>query len=51
MDRLFIIGAARMWRERNQEAPMGRVLAYIEQHRDGNAFAIVETSGITGGRS
>ncbi|PBJ10758.1 AAA domain-containing protein [Pseudomonas sp. ACN5] len=51
MDRLFIIGAARMWRERNQEAPLGRVLAYIEQHRDGSAFAVVETSGITGGRS
>lgn len=49
MDRLVIVGAARMWRERHQGAPMGKVLAHIEQHRDGNAFAMVQASGITGG--
>jgi superfamily I DNA and/or RNA helicase len=39
MDRLIIVGAARMWRERNQGSPMGQVLAYIEEHRDGVSFA------------
>lgn len=49
MDRLVIVGAARMWRDRHQGAPLGRVLAHIEGHRDGEAFATVQASGIPGG--
>lgn len=41
MDRLIIVGAARMWRERHQQSPMGRVLSYIESHRNPDDFAIV----------
>lgn len=51
MDRLVIVGAARMWRERHQGSPLGRVLAHIEQHRDSSAFAMVQASGITGGQA
>jgi len=40
MDRLVIVGAARMWRDRNQEAPLGRVLQYIETHQDKKNFSI-----------
>lgn len=50
MDRLVIVGAARMWRERHQQSPMGRVLAHIEEHRDGRAFAMVQASQIEGVR-
>jgi len=50
MDRLVIVGAARMWRDRHQGSPMGRVLAHIEQHRDDSAFAMVQASGICGGQ-
>jgi len=50
MDRLIIIGAARMWRERNQRSPMGRVLAHIETHRDDKRFAIVPASHAGGGQ-
>jgi serine/threonine protein kinase len=51
MDRLVIVGAARMWRDRHQASPMGRVLAHIEAHRDGSDFAVVRASGITGGQA
>jgi serine/threonine protein kinase len=51
MDRLVIVGAARMWRERHQGSSMGRVLAHIEQHRDGSAFAMVQASGISEGQA
>lgn len=51
MDRLVIVGAARMWRERHQGSSMGRVLAHIEQHRDGSAFALVQASSIAGGKA
>jgi serine/threonine protein kinase len=47
MDRLIIVGAAKMWRERNQTSPMGKVLAHIEQHRDGRSFDIVNALSIT----
>jgi hypothetical protein len=40
-----------MWRKRHQNAPMGKVLAHIERHRDGSAFALVQASGITGGQA
>ncbi len=50
MDRLVIVGAARMWRERHQQSPIGRVLAHIEEHRDGQAFAMVQASQIEGAR-
>lgn len=48
MDRLVIVGAARMWRERHQRSPMGRVLAHIEAHRDDKAFAMVQASALEG---
>jgi hypothetical protein len=48
MDRLIIVGAARMWRERNQGSPLGRVLAYIEEHRDGVSFATEQAAAIQG---
>lgn len=51
MDRLIIVGAANMWRERNQSSPIGRVLAYIDNHRDGNSFDIVNASGIAGSKA
>lgn len=50
MDRLVIVGAARMWRERNQRFPMGRVLAHIEAHRDDKTFAMVQSSHAGGDR-
>ena len=43
MDRLIIVGAAKMWRDRNQEAPLGRVLQYIETHKDHKNFTIKES--------
>lgn len=46
MDRLVIVGAARMWRERHQRSPMGRVLAHIEAQRDDKAFAMVQASAL-----
>lgn len=46
MDRLIIVGAARMWRERHQRSPMGRVLAHIETHRDGKAFTMVQAAAL-----
>ncbi|MGE8158984.1 AAA domain-containing protein [Paraburkholderia sp. NPDC080076] len=51
MDRLVIVGAARMWRERHQASALGRVLAYIEQHRDGTAYNVIEVSAISGERA
>ena len=46
MDRLIIVGSANMWRERNQTSPIGKVLAHIDNHRDGKSFDIVNASGI-----
>jgi len=43
MDRLIIVGAAKMWRDRNQEAPLGRVLKYIETNKDNRNFTIKES--------
>lgn len=51
MDRLVIVGAARMWRERHQASAMGRVLVHIESNRDGTAFHIVQASSITEGKA
>jgi hypothetical protein len=51
MDRLVIVGAARMWRERNQRSPLGLVLAHVESHRDKLAFSMVEASHNTGKRT
>lgn len=48
MDRLVIVGAARMWRERHQRSPMGRVLAHIEAHRDDKAFTMVQAAALEG---
>ncbi len=51
MDRLVIVGAARMWRERHQASPLGRVLAHIEQHRDAGRYALVQASSIEEGQT
>lgn len=51
MDRLVIVGAARMWRERNQRSPLGLVLAHLESNRDELAFSVVEASHNTGKRT
>lgn len=51
MDRLVIVGAARMWRDRHQNSPMGKVLAHIEQNRDGSLFAMAQASSITRGQA
>ena len=42
MDRLVIVGAGRMWRDRNQKAPLGRVLQYIETHEDKKHFSFTD---------
>ena len=42
MERLIIVGASRMWRERNQQSPFGRILAYIDQHADSSGFRVIE---------
>jgi hypothetical protein len=42
MDRLIIVGAARMWRERNQQSPFGKILSYVEQHADSSHFRLIE---------
>ena len=49
MDRLVIVGAARMWRDRNQDAPLGRVLRYIESHQDKKHFLIQQDPSSAGG--
>jgi serine/threonine protein kinase len=44
MDRLVIVGNSNMWRGKNHEMPLGRVLEYVESRsvmKDGN-YAIVE---------
>ena len=46
MERLIIVGAARMWRERNQQSPFGRILSYVEQHADPSRFRIMEALGV-----
>lgn len=46
MDRLIIVGAARMWRERNQQSPFGQILSYIEQHADASRFRLIEALGV-----
>ncbi|MDO8729492.1 MAG: AAA domain-containing protein [bacterium] len=46
MDRLIIVGAAKMWREKNRDSPMGTILAHIELNRDGLNFDIVNASGV-----
>ena len=51
MDRLVIVGAARMWRERHQASALGRVLTHIEQHRDGSTFTMVQASAISGAQA
>jgi hypothetical protein len=45
MERLIIVGAGRMWRERNQQSPFGKILAYIEQHADSSSFRLIEAQG------
>jgi superfamily I DNA and/or RNA helicase len=47
MDRLVIVGAARMWRDKNCEFPFGRVLSYIESRIDGENFALMNSLTMT----
>jgi hypothetical protein len=49
MDRLIIVGASKMWRDRHQSSPMGRVLAHIDAAADGNSFAVVNVTATGGG--
>ncbi|WP_114152300.1 AAA domain-containing protein [Chromobacterium haemolyticum] len=44
MDRLVIVGAADMWRSRNKKSPLGKVLSFIEQHRDGTNYQIIDAN-------
>jgi superfamily I DNA and/or RNA helicase len=46
MDRLIIVGAARMWRDRNQQSPFGKILSYIEQHSDSSNFRLIQTQAL-----
>ncbi|GAB1260004.1 AAA domain-containing protein [Aurantivibrio plasticivorans] len=40
MDRLIIVGDTRMWKGKNQDLPLGKVLSYIE-HQDDNQYQVV----------
>jgi superfamily I DNA and/or RNA helicase len=51
MDRLVIVGAARMWREKNRDFPFGRVLSYIESRIDGDNFALLSSPTVNLKRS
>jgi serine/threonine protein kinase len=51
MDRLVIVGAARMWREKNREFPFGKVLSYIESRIDGDNFALLSSPTVNLKRS
>jgi hypothetical protein len=41
MDRLVIVGAARMWRGKNHGSPMGRVLHFIEHRESAHHYRLV----------
>jgi superfamily I DNA and/or RNA helicase len=41
MDRLFIVGASRMWSQRNTDSPLGKVYAFVKAKVDGKHFNIV----------
>lgn len=44
MERLFVVGAAKMWRSKNASTPLGRVLAYTEKLAvDGRASILPAT--------
>jgi len=46
MDRLIIVGAGRMWREKNQQAPFGKVLSYVESRADAKNFSLISTNDL-----
>jgi superfamily I DNA and/or RNA helicase len=49
MDRLVIVGNSNMWRGKNHEMPLGRVLEYVEERgamKDGN-YAVVDAMKLT----
>ena len=51
MDRLFIVGASRMWNEANTDSPLATVLQYITSHADGEHFQMIDAplrSGLNG---
>src|SRR5260370_27561124 len=51
MDRLVIVGAARMCRDNNREFPFGKVLSYIESRIDGDNFALLSSPTVNLRRS
>jgi superfamily I DNA and/or RNA helicase len=42
MDRLVIVGAARMWKDHNKDTPLGSVFGYINGQFDQKDFLVVE---------
>lgn len=41
MERLFIVGATRMWKGHNANSPFGKVYSYIKERVDGTRFQII----------
>ncbi len=46
MDRLIIVGASNMWRNKNSAAPLGRVLAHIERHRGTQSVTLASAKDV-----
>jgi len=46
MDRLVIVGASHMWKNKNSASPLGRVLAHIERHRETQSVALVSAKDV-----
>ncbi|APD85399.1 nuclease [Alteromonas sp. Mex14] len=46
MDRLIIVGDARMWKGKNEKRPLGQVLSFIENQKDKNQYQILSTQGM-----
>lgn len=46
MDRLIIVGAARMWRGKNKSAPLGRVLSHIEQNNATQSVSLASAKDV-----
>ncbi len=41
MDRLLIVGNSAMWKGRNKDLPLGRVLEYMSEHGESSGYAFV----------
>lgn len=46
MDRLVIVGASRMWRNKNKAAPLGRVLSHIERNGATQSIALASANDV-----